>query len=135
MEKVEERRIKGDTENRVMSSEEEKKKRAIFEGMSPRRQQKILKKGYEKWNPFLEPKEPPFYRKGERSRGQEAAELFVQFLQHKQAGSESPESLSPGYVQGAREICLGLIRDRDERCQGMVDFCKWFSRFSEEEQG
>jgi hypothetical protein len=37
----------------ISPEEEEKRKRAIFESMSPRRQKHILKKGYEKWNPFL----------------------------------------------------------------------------------
>ena len=118
-----------------MNSDKEKKKREIFEGMSDRRQQKIIKKGYDNWDPFLEPKEPPFFRKEGKSRGEKASDLFSLFLLHKQERAEFPESLSPAYVQGAREICLGLIMDRDERCQGMLDFCKWFSRFSEEGQG
>jgi hypothetical protein len=38
--------------------EAEKRKRAVFESMSPRRQKHILKKGYDKWDPFEEPKDP-----------------------------------------------------------------------------
>ena len=43
--------------------EAEKRKRAVFESMSPRRQKHILKKGYEKWDPFAEPKDPIDIRK------------------------------------------------------------------------
>ncbi len=38
--------------------EAEKRKRAVFESMSPRRQKHILKKGYDQWDPFEEPKDP-----------------------------------------------------------------------------
>jgi hypothetical protein len=50
----------------MSAAEREQKKREIFAGMSPRRQRRILEKGYERWDPFLAPKEPPFCRpKGE----------------------------------------------------------------------
>ena len=63
-----------------MTSDKEKKKREIFEGMSARRQQRILKKGYDKWDPFLEPKEPPFFREEERNRIRRAAVLMDRFI-------------------------------------------------------
>ncbi len=63
-----------------MTSEEEKKKKEVFEGMSPRRQQRILKKGYDKWDPFLAPKEPPFFNQEERIRVREAALRLDEFL-------------------------------------------------------
>ena len=66
-----------------MTSEEEKKKKEVFEGMSPRRQQRILKKGYDKWDPFLAPKEPPFFNQEERIRVREAALQLEEFLLHK----------------------------------------------------
>ena len=34
-------------------------------------------------------------------------------------------------VDGAREICFGLVKDRAERYQGMLDFCRWYSRLGE----
>jgi hypothetical protein len=40
-----------------LTPEEEKKKRDLFEAMSPRSQKRILKKGYEEWD-------PPEYVKG-----------------------------------------------------------------------
>ncbi len=116
-----------------MSSEEERKKREVFEGMSPKRQQKILKKGYDKWDPFLKPKEPPFFDKEGRKRSQQAADCFARFLEHLGAG-QNPEDLpSPEYFQGAEEICFGLIKDRGDQFLGTYDFCEWYRRFLEEE--
>lgn len=41
----------------------EKRKKAIFDGMGKRAQNAILKKGYDLWNPFEEPKHPIEIRK------------------------------------------------------------------------
>jgi hypothetical protein len=109
-----------------MTSDEEKKKREIFEAMSPRRQQRILQKGYDKWDPFLAPKEPPFFRKEERDKTRGAAALFERFLREGRGGAEREREGSPAYVEGAREICFGLAR-REERFQGMHDFCLWLT--------
>jgi hypothetical protein len=116
----------------MMSSETdpEKRKREIFEGMSSRRQQRVLKKGYEKWDPFLAPKEPPFYRREERERGLDAAEMMRRFLQDKGMEEAGRTSLSLEYVEGVREVCVGLIRDRSERTEGIFDFCVWLFKNS-----
>ena len=109
-----------------MSAEEEKKKREIFESMAPRRQQRVLKKGYDKWDPFLQPKEPPFFREQDRRGFLDAADWFARFLRHQE--EQRPEApLTPLQFEGAREICFGLVKDRAERYQGMLDFCRWFS--------
>lgn len=106
-------------------TEQEEKKRKIFEGMSPRRQERILKKGYEKWDPFLAPKEPPFYRHGGQEPGRDAGETMRRFLQEKQLATGGGR-LSLEYVEGVREICFGLVRDESDRTLGMFDFCVWF---------
>ncbi|MFP4571785.1 MAG: hypothetical protein ACLFNW_02320, partial [Desulfobacterales bacterium] len=63
-----------------MSNEQkENLKRAIFDGMSLRRQKHILKKGYEKWDPFEEPKDPLDMRM-DRSR-RTMNDLIREFLQ------------------------------------------------------
>ena len=110
-----------------MTSEEEKKKKELFEGMSPRRQQRILKKGYDRWDPFLAPKEPPFFNKEERIRVREAALRVEEFLLHKSREAGEDVTLHPAYVQGVREICYGLSKE-EERYQGMQDFCLWVSK-------
>jgi len=107
-----------------MTSDEEKKKKELFESMSPRRQQRILKKGYDRWDPFLAPKEPPFFSQKERDRVQEARLRLEEFLLSKRGeGGDLPSA----YVQGAREICFGLSKG-EERYQGMQDFCLWLEK-------
>ena len=113
-----------------MTPEEEKKKRELFDNMSPRSQKRIMKKGYDKWDPFLAPKEPPYYSQEERERVQRSAQLLQQFLYEK--GGEKPhEPLPAAYVQGVKEICFGLGKG-DERFQGMYDFSRWLDRVQSE---
>ena len=113
-----------------MTSEEEKKKKELFESMSPRRQQRILKKGYDKWDPFLAPKEPPFFNQEERKRVREAALSLEEFLLQKSREQGQDGRLHSAYVQGAREICFGLSKG-EERCQGMRDLCMWLAKTHE----
>ena len=103
---------------KISPEEEEKRKKAIFESMSPRRQQHILKKGYEKWNPFQEPKDPIDIRKDKTKRTTQ--ELVRMFLQ-----SKSAEDYSNAYGSGVFEICLGIIND-DDKCRGMFEFSVWY---------
>jgi len=117
-----------------MTSEEEKKKKELFESMSPRSQQRILKKGYDKWDPFLAPKEPPFFNQEERIRVQEAAQRLEAFLVKKSREKEQGGPLHSAYVQGAREICYGLSKG-EERYQGMQDFCDWLTKMGEKSSG
>ena len=46
----------------------EKLKRAIFDRMAPRRQKQVLKRGYEKWDPFIKPKDPIDIRRDQTKR-------------------------------------------------------------------
>jgi len=104
----------------VSSEEEEIRKKAIFDSMSPRRQKHILKKGYGHWNPFLEPKDPVDIRKDRSHRTTQ--QLVREFLQSR----EFPE-YSNEYGRGAFDICLGLINN-DQRYQGMYDFSCWYQQ-------
>ena len=103
---------------KISLEEEEKRKKAIFESMSPRRQRHILKKGYENWNPFQEPKDPIDIRKDKTRRTTQ--ELVRMFLQ-----SRSAEEYSNAYGRGVFEICLGIIND-DDKCRGMFEFSVWY---------
>ena len=49
-------------------SEKEIRKQAIFDAMSARGQKYILKKGYDKWDPFQEPKDPIDIRRDKTKR-------------------------------------------------------------------
>jgi hypothetical protein len=96
----------------------EKKKRAIFDGMGPRGRERVLKIGYEKWDPFEEPSDPIDIRKDKTNRTSQA--LIREFLQ----GVKDVE-YSNDYGRGAWEICLGII-NKEERFKGMYDFACWY---------
>jgi hypothetical protein len=103
-----------------LSPEEDERKRAIFDGMSPRVQSRILKKGYEVWDPFMEPNDPIDLRKGKLNRT--ALDLTRSFL----AAWES-SNYSNAFGEGAWEMCKGLIND-DDRFKGMYAFSVWYER-------
>ncbi len=94
------------------------KKKAIFDSMGTRGQKGILKKGYEKWNPFEEPKDPIDIRKDKTKRTSQM--LIREFLQDVDI-----DDYSNAYGRGALEICLGIING-DEASKGMYDFSCWY---------
>jgi hypothetical protein len=100
----------------------EKKKKAIFDQMSPRQHKVILKKGYERWDPFVEPNDPIDLRKGKMKAT--ATELAKAFLV-----TCSQEGYSNHFGQGVWEICLGLVND-DEKYRGMYEFAVWYAQQS-----
>jgi hypothetical protein len=100
------------------TSEKNRRKRAIFEAMSPRRQQHILKKGYDAWDPFQEPKDPIDIRRDQSKRTTQT--LVREFLQRKDA-----DAYSTAYGRGVLEICLGIV-NQDERFIGMYEFACWY---------
>ena len=107
---------------RKMSPEEEARKKAIFDSMSPRRQKHILKKeGYDNWDPFLEPQDPIDLRRDKSKRT--AIELAKEFLVswNEQGGHE----YSNAFGQGVWDMCLGIVND-DERYKGMYEFSCWY---------
>ena len=110
---------------KISPEEEEKRKRAIFESMSPRRQKHILKKGYEKWDPFMEPKDPIDIRKDKTKRTTQ--QLVREFLQTK-----SSEDYSNAYGGGVFEMCLGIVND-DDKYKGMLEFSIWYQELLKRE--
>ena len=105
--------------------EAESRKKAVFDSMSPRRQKHILKKGYDKWDPFEEPKDPIDIRKDKTKRTTQM--LVREFLQ-----SRSSEEYSNAYGRGVLEMALGIIND-DERFIGMYDFAQWHQKLLRKE--
>ncbi|OIN95387.1 MAG: hypothetical protein AUJ48_03250 [Deltaproteobacteria bacterium CG1_02_45_11] len=101
-----------------ISPKEEERKKAIFNSMSSRRQKYILKKGYDKWDPFMEPKDPIDIRRDKTKRTTRV--LVREFLQTRSSIEYSNE-----YGRGALEICLGIINN-DEKYKGMYDFSCWY---------
>jgi hypothetical protein len=111
---------------RNLSEEEKTRKKAIFEGMSPRRQKHILDKvGYDKWDPFIEPQEPIDIRKDKtKHTGIQLAREFLATCDH--------EKYTNAYGQGVWDICLGIINE-DERYRGMYEFSCWYKELSKKQ--
>jgi len=82
-----------------LSKDAADRKKAIFDSMSPRRQKHILKKGYEQWDPFIEPKDPIDLRKDRTKRTSQM--LIREFLQSRDSNRYSNE-----YGRGVLEICM-----------------------------
>lgn len=100
------------------ASEVEKRKKAIFDAMSPRGQKRILRIGYDEWDPFQEPKDPIDIRKDKSNRTTQ--QLVQAFLQ-----SRPQHDYSNAYGRGVLEIALGIVND-DERFVGMYEFSCWY---------
>lgn len=110
-----------------LANERERQKKAIFDAMSPKRQQRILKKvGYENWDPFQEPKYPIDLREQEVER--KAMTLSREFLE-----GYGIEHYSDEYIQAVREISKGLLKDQ-ERYKAMFDFCCWYHATKEKDE-
>ena len=107
------------------SQEAEDRKRAVFDSMAPRRQKHILKKGYDKWDPFEEPKDPIDIRKDKTKRTTQM--LVREFLQSRDA-----EGYSNAYGRGVLEMALGIIND-DDRFLGMYEFVNWHQELLKKE--
>lgn len=97
----------------------ERRKKAVFDSMSPRRQKHILNKiGYDKWDPFQEPKDPIDIRKDKTKRTTQM--LVREFLQSRES-----EGYSNAYGRGVLEMALGIINE-EERFIGMYEFACWY---------
>ena len=105
--------------------ETEDRKKAVFESMSPRRQKHIEKKGYDKWDPFQEPKDPIDIRKDKTKRTTQM--LVREFLQ-----SRDSEGYSNSYGRGVLEMAIGIIND-DDRFIGMYEFVCWHKELLKKE--
>jgi len=106
-------------------AEVEERKKAIFDSMSTRRQKHILKKGYEQWDPFEEPKDPIDIRKDRTNRTSQM--LMREFLQ-----SVSSEEYSNAYGRGVLDMCMGIIND-DDKYIGMFEFSTWYTALLKKE--
>ena len=98
--------------------EVERRKKMVFDSMSPRRQRHILRKGYERWDPFQEPKDPIDIRKDKTKRTTQA--LVREFLQPRPG-----EADNNAYNRGVLELALGIVNNED-RFRGMLEFAWWY---------
>ena len=103
----------------------EDKKQAIFDAMGKRGQRQILKNGYEKWNPFAEPKDPIDIRKDKTKRTSQV--LIREFL-----SQVDHAEYTNSFAEGAFKMCLGIIND-EENIRGMFEFACWYEALLKKE--
>lgn len=108
------------------SSEEQKQKRLIYDSMSARGRKWVDKIGYDNWDPFMKPKEPPFMKgfdlKAELPEN--PLELYHFFM--KETTGENPEiNVSEHYKQAALDACQ-TIKQFEERVRAYHDVYVWY---------
>ena len=108
-----------------LDKDAELRKKTIFDSMSPRRQKQIMKRGYEKWDPFELPKDPIDIRRDQTRRTTQ--QLVREFLQNC-----GHENYSNAYGRGVLEMALGIVND-DDRFIGMYEFAVWHQQLVKKE--
>ena len=103
-----------------LSKEEiEARKKSVFDSMGKRGQNRILKQGYEKWDPFEEPKDPIDIRENEaKATTQMLIREFLQTCETDHYGNT--------FAKGAFDMCLGII-NKEEKYLGMFAFAEWYA--------
>ncbi len=104
---------------RFTKEEIAERKKAIFDAMGKRGQRQIEKQGYDKWDPFAEPKDPIDIRKDKTKRTSQV--LIREFL-----STVDHDEYTNSFAEGAFEMCLGIIND-DEKIRGMFEFAAWYA--------
>jgi hypothetical protein len=111
--------------SKLSAEEVARRKKAVFDSMSDRRQKYILRKGYDRWDPFEEPKDPIDIRKDKTNRTTQM--LVREFLQNRPG-----EAQNNAYNRGVLEIALGLVNSED-RFRGMFEFSCWYQEVLKQE--
>ena len=106
------------TENTFREEVSERKK-AIYDAMSPRGQKYVQKIGYDRWDPFDEPKDPIDIRTDGTTQ-RTAQQLFREFLQNYNA-----KSVSSQFSRGVMDMAMGLVNNED-RIRAMYEFSLWY---------
>jgi hypothetical protein len=97
--------------------EYELKKKAIFDSMAQRGRERILRIGYDNWEPFPMPKDPRERMFGGVS--QKARGLVREYFDSV-PGQEQSQSIQRELV----ELVRGLLQD-DERSKTIIQFSSW----------
>ncbi|ACV67544.1 hypothetical protein [Desulfohalobium retbaense] len=98
--------------------DQEAQKKAIYERLSTRRRKYVDRIGYDRWDPFQEPKDPIDIRREVTRRS--AQDLARDFF-----AACTAEDQNAAYTNGVREMCKGIVASED-RCRGMYDFALWY---------
>jgi hypothetical protein len=97
-----------------MTEEHEVQKKAIYDTMSPRRRKFVDRIGYDRWNPFAEPKEPIEWRTdGTRRTTQQLVREYLQ--------KHAPEKYSNAYGQGCSK-CVSAWSTAMNVTSGCLNF-------------
>lgn len=108
-----------------LDEEQERFKRALYEKMNPRRRKFVDRIGYDQWDPFQAPKDPLDIRTDRTSRTLQ--DLLREFM--ADSGGRTRDA---AWQAGARQCALGIIQ-KDEKFQGIFDFCLWYAKLLERE--
>jgi len=100
--------------------EYEHKKKAIFDSMGKRGRERILRIGYENWEPFEEPKDP-------RERIFGSASLKANAYVQRFFQSPGQREQSVAMHRELFELCRGLLQG-ESRAKTIFDFCTWYQR-------
>jgi hypothetical protein len=96
------------------------KKKAIFDSMAKRGQERILRIGYENWDPFEEPKDP-------RERIFGSASLKAGALIQEFYSSTGNKEESVAVHRELFELCRGLLQG-ESRAKVVVEFSNWLRK-------
>lgn len=114
-----------DSTPQALTSEQELLKRHMYETMQPRRRKFIDRIGYKEWDPFQKPNDPMELRMDvSRRTTQQLVGEFLQSLDDRPVGND--------FSKGVLDCALGLV-NRDEKYQGIFEFCMWYSEILKEE--
>jgi hypothetical protein len=100
--------------------EREYKKKAIFDSMAKRGQERILRIGYENWDPFEEPKDPR-----ERIFGSDSLKAGALIREYYEATGNKEESVA--VYKDLFDLCRDLLHG-EPRAKVVVDFCAWLQK-------
>jgi hypothetical protein len=109
----------------TLPPEEEQRKRSIYDNMSARGRKRIDRIGYDKWDPFLEPKDPSKDKVDRTKRT--TKDLLREFFQQ-----HPTKDYSNAYAQGAFECAFGMVND-DDRLKGAYEFSLWYHQLLQQE--
>ncbi|MGC9194232.1 MAG: hypothetical protein ACP5IL_02120 [Syntrophobacteraceae bacterium] len=97
--------------------EYEVRKKAVFDGMGKRGQERILRIGYENWDPFEVPKDP-------RERIFSSASLKASALVREYFATAGIPGESVAVHKELFDLCRGFLQ-AESRAETIVDFCAW----------
>ncbi|MCE5336349.1 MAG: hypothetical protein LLG06_17360 [Desulfobacteraceae bacterium] len=100
--------------------EYELKKKAIFDAMGKRGRERILRIGYENWDPFEMPKDP-------RERIFSSASVRARALVEEFYRSADNKEESVAVHRELFELCRGLIQG-ESRAKAIFEFCTWLRK-------